>query len=125
MELNNYEQGLLSGWEDVFKKGQLTIWIMLSLKDGPKHMTEIKKFIEKATKGALTADDQSMYRALRRYNDAELIDFTNQPGDGGPERKIYQLTETGSKVLAAFVERNIINIFFSNQTLIEKCVKGN
>src|SRR5690554_4842190 len=101
MELNNYEQGLLSGWEDVFKKGQLTIWIMLSLKDGPKHMTEIKKFIEKATKGALTADDQNMYRALRRYNDAELIEYTTQPGDGGPERKIYDITDTGSKVLSA------------------------
>jgi PadR family transcriptional regulator PadR len=112
MKLDKYEQTLLEGWEDVFKKGQLTLWIMLALKDGPKHMAEIKVFINESTGGALSADDKSMYRALRRYNDAELIDFKQEPGKNGPDLKIYALSDVGAKVLAEFINRNILGVFF-------------
>lgn len=107
MRLDAYEQNLLNGWEEVFKKGQLTLWIMLALDDGPKHMTEIKDFISSATQQALTADDQSMYRSLRRYNSAEIIDFNSKPGNNGPDLKIYRLTKLGKKLLQEFLERNI------------------
>jgi PadR family transcriptional regulator PadR len=112
-DLDTYEQQLLDGWEDVFKKGQLTLWIMLSLKDGPKHMAEIKDFIGRATNGALSADDKSMYRALRRYYDVELIDFGQEPGQGGPDRKVYRLTDLGLRVLEAFTKRNITDVFYN------------
>ena len=36
---------LLSSWEETYKKGQLTLWIFLALKDGQKYVDEIKKFI--------------------------------------------------------------------------------
>ena len=111
-DLDNYERKLLDGWEEVFKKGQLTLWIMLALKDGPKHMSEIKQFIYQATNGTLTADDQSMYRALRRYYDTELVDFKQEPGKGGPDLKIYSLSEVGRKVLGAFTKRNFVDVFF-------------
>ncbi len=112
VNLDAYGQKLLAGWEDVFKKGQLTLWIMLALKDGPKHMAEIKGFIEVATSGTMTADDQSMYRALRRYYDAELVEYSTEPGDGGPERKVYALTSVGHKVLAEFLKRNVTRVFY-------------
>lgn len=111
--LNEYESKLLSGWEDVYKQGQLTLWIMLALKEGPKHMALIKEFIVKVTHGNFMIDDKSMYRSLRRYYDAELIDFTEQssPG-GGPDRKVYQLTEVGKSVLGEFISRNISSVFY-------------
>ena len=121
-ELDNYEKKLLEGWEEVFKKGQLTLWIMLALKDGPKHMTEIKQFIYKATDGTLSADDQSMYRALRRYYDTELVDFKQEPGKGGPDLKIYSLSAVGEKILNEFTKRNILDVFFKPaiKSLIER-----
>lgn len=112
LELNSYEQKLLEGWEDVHKKGQLTVWTMLALKEGPKHMADIKDFILKTTHGVLSADDQSMYRALRRYNDAELITFISEPGEGGPDRKVYELTKIGKNVLSKFLKRNISDIYY-------------
>ncbi|HSW37666.1 MAG TPA: PadR family transcriptional regulator [Candidatus Saccharimonadales bacterium] len=115
MKLDDYEQKLLDGWEEVFKKGQLTMWIMLALKDGPKHMADIKAFIDEATNGTLTADDQSMYRALRRYYDVELVDFTTEPGKSGPDRKVYSLTKIGQRVLEEFIARNITSVFFKPQ----------
>src|SRR5579862_1002697 len=121
-ELDDYEKKLLEGWEEVFKKGQLTLWIMLALKDGPKHMTEIKQFIYKATDGTLSADDQSMYRALRRYYDTELVDFKQEPGKGGPDLKIYSLSAVGEKILNEFTKRNILDVFFKPaiKSLIER-----
>lgn len=120
--LTPYEATLLAGWEDVFKKGQLTTWIMLALLDGAKHMSQIKEFIETATDNIVTADDKSMYRALRRYHDADLVEYQTQPGNGGPDRKIYTLTPSGSAVLAHFLHRNIVQIFYKPQiqALIER-----
>ncbi len=116
MILDDYEQQLLNGWEDVFKKGQLTMWILLSLKDGPKHMAEIKALIKDLTNGTLSADDQSMYRALRRYYDAEMVAFTSQTGNSGPDRKVYSLTPTGMRVLTQFLDRNITGVFYKPAT---------
>ena len=122
MKLDAYEQKLLYGWEEVFKKGQLTMWILLALKEGPKHMAEIKVFIENMTKETVSADDQSMYRALRRYYDAEMLRFELEPGESGPDRKTYSLSKIGLKVLDAFLKRNVINIFYQPKVraLIEK-----
>lgn len=121
MKLDDYETKLLQGWEEVYKKGQLTLWIMLALGESPKHMVEIKQFISKATNGTLTADDQSMYRALRRYHDAEMVIYTTEPGKAaGPDRKVYTLTDVGRRVLTTFAQRNIIQVFYdkTNQLLI-------
>lgn len=111
-QLISYETQLLHGWEDVFKKGQLTLWIMLALKDGAKHTAEIKVFIHKSTNGLLSADDQSMYRALRRYVSADLVSFAMKPSKSGPDLKVYSLTETGLNVLDSFVKRNITGSLF-------------
>jgi PadR family transcriptional regulator, regulatory protein PadR len=108
---NEYHDQLLSSWEDVYKKGQLTLWIMLSLADGPKHMQLIKAFIGDATNHALTVDDKSMYRALRRYVEAEMLSYTVEPSDTGPDRKIYQLTGIGRSVFESFIDRNV-KIFY-------------
>lgn len=122
MYLSDYERQLLDGWEEVFKRGQLTLWIMLALKDGPKHMVDIKKFFHSGTNGTLTADDQSMYRALRRYNEADLVEYTQEPGKGGPDRKLYSLSPQGEKVLNEFCKRNILNVYFkpSIKSLLER-----
>lgn len=103
----SYEDTLLSGWEDVYKKGQLTIWILLALQDGPKYMADIKEYIKNQTNGVLEVDDKSMYRALRRYTGAELVSYTVAPNAAGPDRKLYSITPVGSTVLTRFLSRNI------------------
>jgi PadR family transcriptional regulator, regulatory protein PadR len=122
-DLDNYERKLVDGWEDVHKQGQLTLWIMLSLKDGPKHMAEIREFIDEYTNGKLSADDKSLYRALRRYHDTELVEFSSQPSvGGGPDRKVYRLSHVGRRVLDAFVKRNISSVYYTPKVrkLIER-----
>lgn len=120
---DDYVTKLVEDWEAIYKKGQLTFWILLALYDGDKRMDEIKVFIDTSTNSQLSADDQSMYRALRRYYDAEFVDFTFQKSPAGPDWKIYQLTNLGRDVLGQFARRNIVSVMYKPQVqqMIERC----
>ena len=109
---SSYEDKLLQGWEEVFRKAQLAPWIMLALKDGPKHMAAIKRFIHSSTGGAVSADDQSYYRALRRYHRAQMLEYVSRPGQSGPDRKVYHLSAIGERVLREFLKRNFTDVFY-------------
>lgn len=106
---------LLSGWEEVYKKSQLTLWILLALKDGEKSMQFIKEYILERTNNNIDADDKSMYRALRRFDDADLITAKSAPNPGGPDIKLWRLTETGKWVLENFIERNIKGVLLTDK----------
>jgi PadR family transcriptional regulator PadR len=106
-KLTEYEDQLLSSWEEVYKRGQLTLWIMLALYDGPKHMATIKEYVISQSSNTLSADDQSMYRALRRYYETEIVTYENQSVSNAPDRKVYKLTPTGKHLLEGFIKRNI------------------
>lgn len=120
MKLNDYERKLLEGWEEVHKKGQLSLWILLSLKDGAKHMADIKAFIARITHDAISADDKSMYRALRKFEDADMLSFVSKPSQGGPDLKVYHLTETGKRVVEVFIDKHV-TLFY--QPTVEKLIK--
>jgi len=105
--MDSYEQKLLLGWEDIYKRGLLTFWILLSLVEEPKYMAEIRQFIENQSRDSFAVEDQSLYRALRRYVDSEMITFSTRRTSNGPDRKYYELTSIGRRVLTAFTKRNI------------------
>ncbi|HKK61923.1 MAG TPA: PadR family transcriptional regulator [Bacteroidales bacterium] len=114
MNKKNQLSELLSAWEETYKKGQLTLWIFLSLKDGKKYVDEIKSFVEEQSNHTMTCESQSLYRNLRKYQHVGVVDFETGEGNKGPERKYYYLTEVGLELLNSFIERNI-NLFFSKQ----------
>lgn len=110
--MNNLVDELLSAWEETYKKGQLTLWIFLALKDGKKYVDEIKLFIEIESKHTMQCEEQSLYRNLRKLHHIGAVDFESGKGHKGPERKYYYLTALGKDLLTKFVERNI-QLFFS------------
>ncbi len=113
VELDTYEKRILETWEEVYKKGQLTFWMLLSLKKHGRSMIDMKKFIQAATNELIVADDKSMYRALRRLVLMDLALYDEQKAVGkGPATKVYTLTENGTNVLSAFIERNITGLLF-------------
>jgi PadR family transcriptional regulator, regulatory protein PadR len=111
---SNQLSELLSAWEDTYKKGQLTLWIFLSLKDGKKYVDEIKTFVEEQSVNTMTCESQSLYRNLRKYQHVGVVDFETGAGNKGPERKYYFLTELGQKLIDSFIERNI-SLFFNKR----------
>ncbi len=102
---------LLNAWEDTYKKGQLTLWIFLSLKEGSKYVTELQESIERFSKGTIRAEEQSLYRTLRKFYHLKMVDFSSGKGHKGPDRKYYHLTPLGHTLLQSFVERNILLFF--------------
>jgi DNA-binding PadR family transcriptional regulator len=114
---DQYKNELLTTWEETYKKGQLTLWIFLALKDGPKYVNEIRDFIEEYSEGTISCEEQSLYRALRKFNHLRIVGFSSGKGNKGPDRKYYELTEIGIEILASFITRNI-KLFF-NKKLIE------
>jgi len=102
---------LLGAWEETYKKGQLTLWIFLSLKEGPKYVQALQESIHKFSKGTISAEEQSLYRTLRKFYHLKMVDFSAGKGHKGPDRKYYHLTELGLSLLQSFVERNILLFF--------------
>lgn len=104
---------LLSTWEETYKKGQLTLWIFLSLKDSEKYVDEIKSFVELQSNNSMTCEEQSIYRNLRKYQHLGIVNYKSRKGNKGPERKYYFLTDLGNTLLDQFVQRNI-KLFFKD-----------
>lgn len=105
---------LLASWENTYKKGQLTLWIFMSLQESKKYVDEIKNFIEKKSNGTINCEEQSLYRALRKYEHINVLTHELKEGNKGPDRKYYYLTKIGEKLFNQFVNRNI-KLFYSNE----------
>ena len=100
--------GLVADWDEVYKKGQLSLWVLLAVYDGKKYAAQISDFMSEATNGEFEVKEQSLYRALRRFDDMGLVRITlEESPNSGPKRKYYQLTETGEAVVGRFVALNI------------------
>lgn len=99
---------LVADWDEVYKKGQLSLWVLLAVFDGKKYAAQITDFMSEATSGVFEVKEQSLYRALRRFDDMGLVEMSlEESPNSGPKRKYYQLTKKGEEVVGRFVELNI------------------
>ena len=69
----NDSDELLIQWEQSYKKGLLSFWMLLSLSERPMYAYEMKEHIEAFSQGSISADENSIYRALRRFAKTGLI----------------------------------------------------
>jgi len=99
---------LLDQWESVYKKGLLTFWLLLLLDERPMYVLEMGEALDEASQGTVSADEKSLYRALRRFEAMGLVESTWQPSDVGPRRRYYHLTDLGLALLRRFIQRNIL-----------------
>ena len=109
---------LLSNWEDVYKKGLLTFWLLLFLHERPAYAYEAKTAVEQLSQGTISADENSIYRALNRFEDFGLVGSELRDSEIGPKRRYYRLTRVGTKLLAGFIRRNIL--IFEHPTIHER-----
>jgi PadR family transcriptional regulator PadR len=111
-DLDEYELALLESWEQVYRRGLLTMWLLLAVSKGPRYAAEITKFVNTHTHGTMKCDERSLYRAMRRLSELEMVEDDKRPGERtGAARKYYMLTETGRKVLDTFLRRNIRGVY--------------
>ncbi len=116
--LSKDERDLLDAWEEIYKRGHLTFWVLLVVAKKPLGAPEIHAKIAELSADTFEVTEQSLYRALRRFYDTGLIEIT--PGVD-KRSKQYTLSETGKKLLNGFIERNIAPLYSSQlQTLIKE-----
>jgi PadR family transcriptional regulator PadR len=99
---------LLERWEESYKKGLLSFWLLLLLHERPAYAFEMRTRVEDLSHGTISADDNSIYRALNRFADIGVVSSELQPSSQGPARRYYSLTNQGQELLRCFVERNIL-----------------
>lgn len=98
---------LLSKWEETYKKGLLSFWILLLLYERPAYPYEMSAEVTKISQDTISVDDNSIYRALNRFESVGIVKSELQQSNTGPQRRYYSLTDTGKSLLAQFIQRNI------------------
>jgi DNA-binding PadR family transcriptional regulator len=75
----------------------IEILILRRLRTGPAHGYELRKRVEETT--GVTLHNNSLYPALKRFEEAGAVTMTTQSQPGRPPRLVYTLTETGHELL--------------------------
>jgi DNA-binding PadR family transcriptional regulator len=73
------------------------ILILRHLFRRPAHGYELRKRVERTT--GFRLNNNSLYPALRRFEDAGAVTRTEQPQEGRPAKLIYTITATGRALL--------------------------
>jgi DNA-binding PadR family transcriptional regulator len=74
--------------------------ILLALADGPRHGYAIKRAVEERTEGAIRLGPGTLYEAIQRLEEGQLIEEVAEAG-GEPahgqqaQRRYYRLTDDG------------------------------
>lgn len=98
---------LLTKWEETYKKGLLSFWILLLLYERASYPYEMSAEVAKISQGTISVDDNSIYRALNRFESVGIVKSELQQSSTGPQRRYYSLTHTGKNLLTEFIQRNI------------------
>lgn len=112
---------LLTTWEEVYKKGLLSFWILLLLHQRTCYAYEMGASITELSQGTIKVDDNSIYRALNRFEQMKIVKGEFQQSEIGPKRKYYSLTDAGVALLSGFIKRNIL-IF--QEPLVEERIQA-
>jgi len=99
---------LLAQWEESYKKGLLSFWLLLLLAQRKAYPYEIKAAINEMSHKTINADENSIYRALNRFADSDIVDSELLPSETCPSRRYFFLTALGRELLNRFIVRNIL-----------------
>ena len=107
MEQNSLD-ALLTQWEETYKKGLLSFWLLLLLAQRKAYPYEIKAAIKEMSHATINADENSIYRSLNRLADSGIVASEVLPSGTGPSRRYFFLTSLGRELLTRFITRNIL-----------------
>ena len=101
-------KSLLVQWEETYKKGLLSFWLLLLLAQRKAYPYEIRDAINEMSHHTINADENSIYRSLYRLADSGIVDSEVLPSETGPSRRYFFLTDLGRDLLSRFTTRNIL-----------------
>ena len=90
-------------WPSEWLRGALSLLVLRVLGDGPTYGYAISAELE--SRGVGKVKGGTLYPLLGRLEGDGLISSRWEPGDGGPGRKYFELTDGGRAHLASEQER--------------------
>jgi DNA-binding PadR family transcriptional regulator len=75
----------------------IEILVLRHLRAGPAHGYELRKRVEQTA--GVVLHNNSLYPALRRFEEAGAVTKTAEPQEGRPPRLVYTLTAVGHELL--------------------------
>lgn len=84
-----------------FKRGAIELLILKTLSWGPMHGYAIARWIQTTTDDALRVEEGSLYTALNRLENKELIEGSWGLSENNRKAKYYTLTPEGRRSLLA------------------------
>ena len=99
---------LLERWEEVYKRGLLSFWLLMVLQKERSYAYEIPDVIEEMSQGSITVNGNSIYRSLRRFEEDGLVKSEVESSPEGPPRRYYRITRDGLSLLQEFIRRNVL-----------------
>ena len=87
-----------------FKRGAIELLILKTLSWGPMHGYGIARWIQTITDDALRVEEGSLYPALNRLEDKEMIEAEWGVSENNRRAKFYSLTTRGRQALTAEAE---------------------
>ena len=87
-----------------FKRGAIELLVLKTLSWGPMHGYGIARWIQTTTDDALRVEEGSLYPALNRLEDKELIAGSWGLSENNRKAKFYSLTPRGRRELQAEAE---------------------
>lgn len=90
-------------WPPEWLRGVLELCVLRVLADGPTYGYEISARLSAGGLGPVKGG--TLYPLLKRFEDAGRVQVEWRPGDGGPGRKYYMLTDDGRAALAELSAR--------------------
>jgi PadR family transcriptional regulator PadR len=93
----------------------LTPWLLLLIRNWSMHGYQLMQTM--AVFGLAACDPATVYRTLRRLERDGLINSDWEPGDAGPAKRVYSLTEAGEEFLQSWASalrqhQDILDRFF-------------
>ena len=81
----------------------LDILVLAHLAHRPAHGYEIKKMVDRSV-GSPRLNNNVLYPALKRFEEAGAIEGELVPQQGVPPRRVYRLTKSGHELLRSMLE---------------------
>ena len=91
-------------WHNYPERGWIQFLILRFLYEKPTHGYQLLEEIEERTCGCHRLEPGSMYTILRRMEEKGLLESKWERVEGGPERRVYNLTRKGVEALRVGLE---------------------
>jgi PadR family transcriptional regulator PadR len=110
---------VLKSWAKEYKKGFISYFILLFLKERPMYGFEISKQLMGITDSGLIFQESGIYQILKNLQKNGMVSFEWQKSSKGPQRKCYIISDEGNDLLERFTKEYLLPILNTSFKLVK------